>query len=64
MIKELKPCPFCGGKAKRDSDFTYAKFTGAVLHFIRCEGCGNRSQPELSWDKTIKKWNRRVGDAE
>jgi len=59
-MSELKSCPFCGGKAKERSDFTYARLTGAVLHFIVCERCGNRSQPGLSWDETIKKWNRRV----
>ena len=63
-MSELKFCPFCGGKAKKYSDYTYTKLTGAVLHYVRCERCGNRSQPTLSWDKTIEKWNKRIGDEE
>lgn len=63
-MSELKPCPFCGGKAKKYSDFTYTKLTGATLHYIGCMNCGNRSAPRLSWNETIEKWNKRIGDKE
>lgn len=55
--KELKPCPFCGGKAEIGSEHNdrgaiYCK-CGAKIEF---GGCG----VELKL-KAIEAWNRRVG---
>lgn len=70
---ELKPCPFCGGKAYIESShraFINAKSTKVA--FIRCRECNARSgRFELSdygctshsseaCNKAIEAWNRRV----
>ena len=51
MTEELKPCPFCGGKAMYA---TYKKFK-----YIRCRNCNSVSD----FYKTIKEsenaWNKR-----
>lgn len=52
---ELKPCPFCGGKAKA---YHYV-FTGWI---IDCE-CGVSFFPHTAErEKAIEAWNRRVQD--
>lgn len=50
MSKELKPCPFCGGKAIRG------------MFNIWCERCGaeTRQDVDASEKKIIKVWNRRA----
>lgn len=48
MNKELKPCPFCGGKPQYDKSY-----------IIRCHDCGAEVIEE-SVDKNVKdKWNKR-----
>lgn len=57
---DLKPCPFCGGKAKFSSYYGSWK--------VVCTGCGVRTKPrgERATDKegilqiVGKKWNRRA----
>lgn len=58
MSGELKPCPFCGGKAEVDA---YG-LTGRVI-VIKCLSCGARTR---AFDTDIKRgenaieaWNRR-----
>ena len=53
--KDLKPCPFCGGKAEIGSEHNaiYCVDCGAKIEF----GCG----VELRL-KAIKAWNRRKDD--
>lgn len=52
-MSELKPCPFCGGKAKRH---TFMKTT-----YFACTDCG--AEPPIargdSEDDAIKAWNDR-----
>lgn len=50
--KELKPCPFCGGKAILEE----SKFG---LNVISCESCEETMQA-LHVDNLIKAWNTRV----
>ena len=65
-MKELKLCPFCGGKAESYSDKAYhienGKQTGNEMWFAVCSECSavccGRSKEEA-----IKAWNRRVTDA-
>lgn len=56
MSEELKPCPFCGGKAM------YHEFKGIYITFysVRCK-CG-ASRTGKTKDNTIMLWNRRVSD--
>ena len=44
--ENLKPCPFCGGKAvlKQDSGFDY----GSYIYWVECSGCGASSPRESS----------------
>ena len=58
-MDELKPCPFCGGKAK----WRYSKPCG----WIQCKKCGATSVPVAdSYEEAdgkevaIAAWNRRV----
>lgn len=56
---ELKPCPFCGGKARlfTDDDKYYS-------HIVACENCGARTLREHIEAIAVSYWNRRVTDAE
>lgn len=62
-MAELKPCPFCGGKAelkKRE----YGDNTGFA--YVLCKDCGNKTQEFdksldlCAVDEAIKSWNRRA----
>ena len=59
-MAELKPCPFCGGKAIRSS-------TGAP-HWIYCKECGARVHGRVFGEGAIKAsieaWNRRYNEME
>jgi len=68
-MAELKPCPFCGGKANIryghdiDNNITYA---------VVCESCGTgifrAKAEEWEWDaynspnEAAEEWNRRAGE--
>lgn len=62
-MAELKPCPFCGGKAVLEHDYD-----GRGYSYIRCCGCfikGNRFSVKFdkaSDDEAIEAWNRRASD--
>ena len=62
---ELKPCPFCGGKAILTHDNA-----GLGASYIRCERCGLESVRFIksfevaSDDQAIKYWNRRADNGE
>lgn len=63
MFEELKPCPFCGGKA------VLVVIEGVE---VRCEDCGARTDRRVTYktptgvygnkpvEKVIELWNRRV----
>ena len=51
----LKPCPFCGGKAKE----RYEYLNGV---FVRCNECGISTHVFSSQGAATRAWNRRVGD--
>lgn len=66
-MEELKPCPFCGGKAilRKYTDGRISSFT------VRCENmcvvtCSRRDA-KVRWRPTLKReavetWNRRAND--
>lgn len=54
-MTELKPCPFCGGKAIL-VEFEYSKET-----FVRCENrCCEQCIIHQTKAEAIEAWNRRV----
>jgi len=55
MATELKPCPFCGGKAV---------MYGQVFYYIVCKSCGVETHGSHSEQSAAEAWNRRSSDAE
>ena len=58
MKTELKPCPFCGGKAKFDEQYK-------GIYVVRCSVCGIGAMESAIFaepEELIGAWNRRVGN--
>lgn len=51
MTEELKPCPFCGGKAEFEND------NGEW--FVFCEKCGSMTVPFETKPEAKETWNNR-----
>lgn len=70
----LKPCPFCGGKAKMERGEHSRPEEGYEYYIIECEECGARvsgksinnyqEKIEKATFSAIDKWNKRTGEAE
>lgn len=58
---DLKPCPFCGGKAKaiQRSGFDY----GSYYYFVTCSQCEAETKDYGSAGDALKSWNQRAGEA-
>lgn len=60
-MADLKPCPFCGGEAKKV--VTAVFYNGTNWGYIRCgkpiTACCVK-QPEMLIEEAIKAWNRRT----
>lgn len=62
MDKDLKLCPFCGGKAELHHT------NGEMLCYVKCTICGAETgivKAALEYcanDKAIEAWNRRASD--
>lgn len=60
LDNEIKPCPFCGGKAELNTE------KGRFFSYIKCTNCGAESglvkiSAEYCADERAKElWNRRV----
>ena len=54
MNNELKPCPFCGGKAILSEDKRYN------VHSVFCNECYIETSLQNTEQETIEAWNRRV----
>ena len=65
MTEELKPCPFCGGKAELHLIQMYEGDEPYAVN-IRCPECGVNGAEEWKVDgkdfkqRAVKKWNKRV----
>jgi len=71
MSDELKPCPFCGGKATVDQQYDETwdgEEAGVDLYCdIGCENDDCGVKPSVSsWDSTyedaVERWNTRKGE--
>lgn len=64
MTNELKPCPFCGGKAELcEHKFRSDTTKSSSLYGIKCKRCIAQSfQFYLSEAEAIDGWNRRYND--
>ena len=62
-MAELKPCPFCGGEAKR---YQLKHPSGIVQYAVACMNDDCLVSPTTAAYKTkgadAKAWNRRAGD--
>lgn len=61
MASELKPCPFCGGKARVLVEENYYDRPGEYYHNIYCIGCGAQMFV-ASRSEAVSKWNRRQNE--
>lgn len=52
-MMELKPCPFCGGKADIGEQYD-------GLYFVICTACLSSSPSSKSKELVERHWNRRV----
>ena len=57
--ENLKPCPFCGGKA-----ILSAYGVNPSVFEIECTGCGCYQHEHDSKQNVIYTWNKRIGDNE
>lgn len=51
-MTDLKPCPFCGGRAEWQTDT--GPMDEGYWEYIECQNCGAKHE--------VDKWNTRVGD--
>lgn len=63
-MNALKPCPFCGGEAEINANYSEEKV------FVFCKKCKSKGAVVLSCidysarDKAVEMWNRRMGENE
>ena len=60
---KLKPCPFCGGKAKLELRSFDVFISAATVVCTKCGARTNMIKPSCDYtakDKAFKLWNRRV----
>jgi Lar family restriction alleviation protein len=55
-MEELKPCPYCGGKAEYDN------CDNGTGQWIECDDCGAMLKVpySTSYERLFSMWNRRV----
>ena len=56
----LKPCPFCGGKAKIILSTQERDKFQSRLWLVRCPVCGANQLPFSEKHYAVEAWNRRV----
>ena len=58
ITMELKPCPFCGGKVRLDTAYSYFRDT-----VIYCDGCDmvyTLDDCSATKEQIAEAWNRRI----
>ena len=61
-MAELKPCPFCGGKAFL-SEYLYSCEPGrCTTQFVEFNGCHTTTYEYNTEEEAIEAWNRRAED--
>lgn len=55
-MDSLKPCPFCGGEAKRSSE----TFERTILSWVYCTNCGAAGGYRHTEAEAIEAWNARA----
>ena len=53
--RELRPCPFCGGKALISR--SYSERNNSFFAFISCARCRIRGQSFKSYGDPLENWN-------
>lgn len=74
-MKELKPCPFCGGEAKTEVGYIkYGDDELLLIAAVYCGVCGVRKSVKFNaelkpfeyftenFNAAVDMWNRRAGD--
>ena len=65
---ELKPCPFCNGKAKFRKDYHIGHGEKYTVYYIQCGRCEAKGKSFDDWEgtpkeeaisKAVKAWNER-----
>ena len=60
FIKELRPCPFCGGESRlchvANSE------SSSPLYFVKCNCCDIRTPTYSSKETVVERWNNREGE--
>lgn len=55
-MADLKPCPFCGGKA--------LNFSGSLVTYVHCRSCRAEGPSKHGDDEAADAWNRRAAKRE
>lgn len=58
-MKELKPCPFCGGEAEIEMDDSWC-----WNYYVFCQECKIGTDCYETADEAIEAWNRMAGEKE
>lgn len=66
-MEELKPCPFCGGKAVilNTGNFNSQLWgNSSVEYWAECISCNIRTPDVMADFIAVEKWNRRISESE
>ena len=61
-MAELKPCPFCGGKAHMKVIPHIPKGYDFIPQCLNPSCCGRINKHWLTWEAAQNAWNRRAND--
>lgn len=60
MLKELKPCPFCGFKSPKIELSRFSVVGLGKTYTVTCERCNGKSGSFFNRQTAIESWNRRT----